>query len=301
MKKYVNNNRCNSAKYIFLIFLAICFLATGGIFVKLSPLPPINTGFYRVLFSIPMLLPFIKKSDLQSLSYKQVVIIVLAGAFLAGDLTFWNSSFSYTTVANSNLLVNLTPFTVIPVSYFLFKEKMTPKFLLGGLVTLLGVFVLMANKVTVSPERLLGDSMSLGASVFYAMFMITVYKLRDTVKSNVIMFLSAFGTLLVLAAVIFFTEGFYVPKNFEELWPLLALALVSQILGQGLLAYCLGKVNASLSSLITLSQPVVAALYAWVIFQEHLNLQSIIAIIITLTGVYLAKTQTSNKLVEEEI
>ncbi len=269
----MNNNRCNSAKYIFLIFLAICFLATGGIFVKLSPLPPINTGFYRVLFSIPMLLPFIKKSDLQSLSYKQVVTIVLAGAFLAGDLTFWNSSFSYTTVANSNLLVNLTPFTVIPVSYFLFKEKMTPKFLLGGLVTLLGVFVLMANKVTVSPERLLGDSMSLGASVFYAMFMITVYKLRDTVKSNVIMFLSAFGTLLVLAAVIFFTEGFYVPKNFEELWPLLALALVSQILGQGLLAYCLGKVNASLSSLITLSQPVVAALYAWVIFQEHLNLQ----------------------------
>ncbi|WP_045798050.1 DMT family transporter [Streptococcus equinus] len=297
----MNNNRCNSAKYIFLIFLAICFLATGGIFVKLSPLPPINTGFYRVLFSIPMLLPFIKKSDLQSLSYKQVVTIVLAGAFLAGDLTFWNSSFSYTTVANSNLLVNLTPFTVIPVSYFLFKEKMTPKFLLGGLVTLLGVFVLMANKVTVSPERLLGDSMSLGASVFYAMFMITVYKLRDTVKSNVIMFLSAFGTLLVLAAVIFVTEGFYVPKNFEELWPLLALALVSQILGQGLLAYCLGKVNASLSSLITLSQPVVAALYAWVIFQEHLNLQSIIAIIITLTGVYLAKTQTSNKLVEEEI
>lgn len=297
----MNNNRCNSAKYIFLIFLAICFLATGGIFVKLSPLPPINTGFYRVLFSIPMLLPFIKKSDLQSLSYKQVVTIVLAGAFLAGDLTFWNSSFSYTTVANSNLLVNLTPFTVIPVSYFLFKEKMTPKFLLGGLVTLLGVFVLMANKVTVSPERLLGDSMSLGASVFYAMFMITVYKLRDTVKSNVIMFLSAFGTLLVLAAVIFFTESFYVPKNFEELWPLLALALVSQILGQGLLAYCLGKVNASLSSLITLSQPVVAALYAWVIFQEHLNLQSIIAIIITLTGVYLAKTQTSNKFVEEEI
>lgn len=30
---------------------------------------------------------------------------------------------------------------------------MTPKFLLGGLVTLLGVFVVMANKVTVSPER----------------------------------------------------------------------------------------------------------------------------------------------------
>lgn len=71
--------------------------------------------------------------------------------------------------------------------------------------------------------------------------MITVYKLRDSVTSTIIMFINAFGTLLVLATVIFFTEGFYVPQYFGELWPLLALALVSQILGQGLLAYCLGK------------------------------------------------------------
>lgn len=274
----MKQNRTNDSKYIFLIFLAICFLATGGIFVKLSPLPPINTGFYRVLFSIPILMPFLKKSELQSLNRKQIATIVLAGAFLAGDLTLWNNSFSYTSVANANVLVNLTPFTVIPVSYFLFKEKMTTKFLFGGLVTLIGVLVLMSNKVSMSPDRLLGDSLSLGSSVFYAMFMITVYKLRDSVTSTIIMFISAFG----------------------ELWPLLALALVSQILGQGLLAYCLGKVNACLSSLITLSQPVVAALYAWVIFNENLNLQTVIAILITLTGVYLAKTQTTTNIAHEK-
>ena len=274
----MKQNRTNDSKYIFLIFLAICFLATGGIFVKLSPLPPINTGFYRVLFSIPILMPFLKKSELQSLNRKQIATIVLAGAFLAGDLTLWNNSFSYTSVANANVLVNLTPFTVIPVSYFLFKEKMTTKFLFGGLVTLIGVLVLMSNKVSMSPDRLLGDSLSLGSSVFYAMFMITVYKLRDSVTSTIIMFISAFG----------------------ELWPLLALALVSQILGQGLLAYCLGKVNACLSSLITLSQPVVAALYAWVIFNENLNLQTVIAILITLTGVYLAKSQTTTNIAHDK-
>ena len=286
----MKQNRTNNNKYIFLIFLAIYFLSTGGIFVKLSPLPPINTGFYCVLFSIPMLTPFFKKSELQALIRKQIATIILAGAFLARDLTLWNA----------NLLVNLNPFTVIPVSYFLFKEKMMPKFLFGGLITLIGVLVLMTNKVSMSPDRLLGDSLSLGSSIFYAMFMITVYKLRDSVTSTIIMFISAFGTLLVLATVIFFTEGFYVPQNFGELWPLLALALVSQILGQGLLAYCLGKANACLSSLITLSQPVVAALYAWVIFNESFNLQTIIAILITLTDVYLAKTQTSTNIAQEK-
>lgn len=293
----MKQNRTNNNKYILLIFLAIYFLSTGGIFVKLSPLPPINTGFYCVLFSIPMLTPFFKKSELQALIRKQIATIILAGAFLARDLTLWNSSFSYTSVANANLLVNLNLFNVIPVSYFLFKEKMMPKFLFGGLITLIGVLVLMTNKVSMSPDRLLGDSLSLGSSIFYAMFMITVYKLRDSVTSTIIMFISTFGTLLVLATVIFFTEGFYVPQNFGEL---LALALVSQILGQGLLAYCLGKANACLSSLITLSQPVVAALYAWVIFNESFNLQTIIAILITLTGVYLAKTQTSTNFAQEK-
>lgn len=190
----MKQNRTNNNKYIFLIFLAIYFLSTGGIFVKLSPLPPINTGFYCVLFSIPMLTPFFKKSELQALIRKQIATIILAGAFLARDLTLWNSSFSYTSVANANLLVNLNPFTVIPVSYFLFKEKMMPKFLFGGLITLIGVLVLMTNKVSMSPDRLLGDSLSLGSSIFYAMFMITVYKLRDSVTSTIIMFISAFGT-----------------------------------------------------------------------------------------------------------
>lgn len=286
------DKRTNPTRDVCLIFLAICFLATGGIFVKLSPLPPINTGFYRVLFSIPMLLPFLKKHELQ-LTGKQITTMILAGAFLAGDLALWNLSFYYTSVANANLLVNLTAFTVIPCSYFLFKEKITKQFLIGALITFLGVIFLMCNKVTLTPNRLLGDLMSLTTSFFYALFILTVYKLREHVSSNIIMFVSAFGSLIVLGITIVFTEGFYIPQNFSQLWPLLCLALVSQILGQGLLAYCLGRVNASLSSIITLAQPVVAALYAWIIFQEKLDTHSIIAIIITLIGVYLAKTQAS--------
>lgn len=119
----MKQNRTNDSKYIFLIFLAIYFLATGGIFVKLSPLPPINTGFYRVLFSIPMLMPFLKKSELQALNRKQITTIVLAGAFLAGDLTLWNNSFSYTSVANANVLVNLTPIHCYSSQLFPIQRK----------------------------------------------------------------------------------------------------------------------------------------------------------------------------------
>jgi drug/metabolite transporter (DMT)-like permease len=270
------------------MLLAICFLATGGIFVKMSELPPINTAFYRVLFSLPFLLPF-TFNKIAKVSKKEFLNILLAGAFLALDLTLWNISFQYTTVANANLLANLTPFTVIPIAYFIFKEKIPKFFFIGAIITVLGVVVLLFGKIQPSMDNFKGDILSFFTSIFYAGFIISVYKLRDSVGSDVIMTISAFGSLAVLAVVILFTEGFYFPYTMKELLPLIGLALISQIFGQGLLSFCLGKVNVSLSSIITLTQPAIAAIYSFVIFSEILSWMEITGIFVVLVGVYLAK------------
>lgn len=280
--------RKNETKYLLLIILAICFLATGGIFVKLSSLPPINTGFYRILFSIPILFPFAIKK-VKTVSKKELMLLLLSGAFLAGDLTLWNISFYFTTVANANLLANLVPITIIPVSYFLFKEKIHKNFLIGMGVIGIGIFFLMIGKVQPSIKSFQGDFMAFSTSIFYASFMLTVYKLRDKISSTIIMFVSAFGSIFVLAIVIGLTEGYYIPKNFHEIYPLLCLAIISQICGQGLLAFCLGRVNASLSSILVLSQPIIAAIYSYIIFSERLSIIEVMGIIISLVGIYIAK------------
>jgi drug/metabolite transporter (DMT)-like permease len=292
----MTHQRQNQTKYVLLIVLAVCFLATGGIFVKLSSLPPINTGFYRVLFSVPILLP-LSGRYLGKLTRKQILTMFAAGVFLALDLIFWNISFQYTTVANANLLANLTPFTVIPVSYFLFKEKINKNFIIGAIITLLGVILLMSTKISIHATSLSlkGDLLSLITSFFYAGFILTVYRLRDSVGSNVIMLVSSIGSLTTLAIAILLSEGFYLPKSVHDFLPLIGLALVSQIFGQGLLSFCLGKVNATISSVITLSQPVIAALYSFLIFSENLSVFECLAIFITLFGVYLAKSQSKRK------
>lgn len=73
--------RENNTKDIFLELLAVAFLATGGIFVKYSSLSPINTGFYRVLFSLPLLFPLAYK-NLKELRKKDVCILFLLEFFL---------------------------------------------------------------------------------------------------------------------------------------------------------------------------------------------------------------------------
>lgn len=291
MKQKIRNNE---SKDIFLELIAIVFLATGGIFVKLSSLGPINTGFYRVLFSIPLLYPLVR-TQLKTISKKDVLILLAAGVFLAGDIALWNLSFSYTSVANANLLTNLTPFTVVPLSYFLFKEKVPKLFLLGAGITILGVFILICGKVTPTAGNYFGDLLAFCASFFYGCFLIISYHLRDRISSSMIMFVSAFGsaaTLLVMAGL---AEGVQVPHGINELYPLLGLTICLQLIGHNLLAHCQGKINVNLSSIICLSQPVIASFYSFVLFSEKISVMEMLGIVIVIGGIFLVKAQYTKK------
>lgn len=275
-------------KNIFLVFLAVCFLATGGIFVKMSELPPINTGFYRVLLSLPLFLPFLGKKVLQ-VSKKDLLLIFLAGVFLAGDLILWNISFFYTSVANANLLANLVPLIIIPVSFFIYKERMSKKFFLGASISILGVIVLVSGKASFTSSSFYGDMLAFVTCIFYALFLLTVYKVRERVSTSIIMFISGIGAAVTIFIAMLFTEGIHIPSTTSAWLPLIALAIFSQILGQGLLSFCLGKVRASLSSILVLSQPIIAALYALAIFGEKITKIEVIGILITLIGVFVVK------------
>lgn len=283
--------RNNEFRHVVFILVAVSFLALGGIFVRLSILPPVSTGFYRMLIALPVLYP-LAISKVRKLSQKTVRKILLAGAFLGADLVIYNISFSYTSVANTTLLANLVIFTVVPVSFFIFKEKIPAKFLLSTLVTIGGVVILLSGKANPTGLSFLGDAMAIVASLFYAGYILMVYRLRDNVDVLSIMLLSSIGAGAVLLVAMLALEGVHIPMSLSALYPLLGLALLSQVCGQGLLSYALGKVTASLSSILVLTQPVIAALYAFALFHEALTLMEISGILIISFGIYLAKTSS---------
>lgn len=278
--------------YFFLTLLFVSFLATGGIFVKLSALGPINTGFYRVLFSILLLYPLFKIENAPKVGHNDKLLLYISGGFLAGDLILWNISFSYTTVANANLLANLVPFTIVPASYFLYKEKISKQFLIGLCLAIMGLFVLISGKQNINEGNIFGDTLAFITSIFYATFLLIVYKVRTRVSSIQVMYYSSYGSLIVLLFASLIIEGVSYPTIWTELWPLFGLAIFSQILGQGGLSYILGKISANMASMLVLMQPVISALYAYLIFNENLSLQEIFGIIIVIIGIFFAKSKS---------
>jgi drug/metabolite transporter (DMT)-like permease len=66
------------------------------------------------------------------------------------------------------------------------------------------------------------------------------------------------------------------------------LAIVCQVMGQGLLTYSLKQFSSGLVAVSMLTIPVLAAILAMLVFSEKLSLLNWLAFLVVLTGIYLA-------------
>lgn len=149
----------------------------------------------------------------------------------------------------------------------------------------------MSRKLNPNINNFKGDILVFITSIFYGLFLLVVSNIRKRVDTMIIIFMSGFGGALILFVAMFVIEGLHYPKNINEIFPLLGLVLVSQILGQG---YWIGKIDITLSSVLVLSQSIIAALYSYFIFRENLTFQETFGILIVLIEIYLAKIGNSN-------
>jgi drug/metabolite transporter (DMT)-like permease len=129
--------------------------------------------------------------------------------------------------------------------------------------------------------------------MFYAGYMLAIKAARDArISTARLMAWSTTITAVALLPVALLSPQPFLPAGPAGWLPLLALALISQVMGQGLIAYAFAHLPASLSSVSLLIQPVVAALAAWALFAEAVGPAQLLGGAIVLTGIWLAKKGT---------
>ncbi|MCI0526396.1 MAG: DMT family transporter, partial [Nitrospira sp.] len=80
-----------------------------------------------------------------------------------------------------------------------------------------------------------------------------------------------------------------IPFTLSGWLTLLALAWISQVCGQGLIAFALAHLPVSFSSVSLLVQPVAAAILAWLILDEVLTWWQGLGGLVVLAGIALAR------------
>ncbi len=275
---------------------ALMIGATGiglaPILVRLSEVGPVATAFYRLALAQPIIWLLLKREQTndtnEHIERRDFWCAGLAGLFFTADLSIWHWSLRLTTVANSTFVTNLTPFFVTIAAWLLFRERVSRRLLTGMLIAFCGGFLMVGESLHMEPRFLIGDLLALLAAVFYSGYLLVVKRLRRGRSTWYVMAwtgIFAAPTMFLVSAA---THETLLPQTLFGWGIVLALALVSQLGGQGMIAYGLAHLSASVSAVMLMWQPVVAALLAWWILHEALTPLRAIGGLVIIIGILAA-------------
>jgi drug/metabolite transporter (DMT)-like permease len=274
-----------------LLIGATC-IALSPIFVRVSEAGPTATAFWRVALAVPVLwiLYWVKPRPRTRRYGSKWLLLLAAGFAFAGDLAFWHTSIQLTSVANSTLLANLASIFVTLAAWIFLRQRPSRLFLAGLGSALIGVMLLVHTSLEFAPSGLAGDALGVVTAMFYAGYLLAVKALRDRGETTLhVMAVTSTVTAIILLPVALATGEPMFPSSATGWWILLGLALVSHAAGQGLIAYALAHLPAAFSSVSLLFQPVMAALFAWLLLREALVPLQVAGALIVLAGIYLAR------------
>ncbi len=286
------------------LFTGAAAIGFAPIFVRLSPLGPNATAFYRLMLALPVLWAWYgwerRRSGPSPLTRRQHLGLVAAGLFFAGDLCVWHAALGLTAVANATLLPNVAPVFVTIAGYLLFGERVSAAFLAGMGVALTGAGVLMGRSITLSMSQLGGDALALLTAVLYAGYIVAVGRLRSGLTTAAIMARSGTVSCVALLVVTLAAGEPLIPRQPAGWWVLAALALFSHAGGQSLIAYALAHLPASFSAVVLLLQPAVAAGLAWAILAEPVGWWQALGATVILAGIALTKRASVPPMIASE-
>lgn len=220
----------------------------------------------------------------------QWVLLGTVGLISIISLGLWATALEYTSVAKCMLLNNLTPIFTSLGSWLCFGKRFDGRFLVGLAIALAGAIFLSLEDLVGAEGFLIGDLYAIASAIFLGSYFLMVEQLRCRFSATtILLWRCALGSLLMLPFVLI-TEAQVFPTTLTAWLAVIGLGLVSEGLGQRLLADCMDKFSSSFIALFLLLEPIVSAILAWMIFMEGLSAVTWISFGVILTGIYLAKT-----------
>ncbi|MER1989555.1 DMT family transporter [Solibacillus isronensis] len=272
------------------IIIGVISVSLSAIFVKLSTADAGVIAFYRMLFSILIMLPwFLMKysNEIKVLSKRDWIFSSIAGVFLSFHFILWFESLNYTSVASSTVLVTMQPLFAFIGTYLFFKEKITLQTFIAGGIAILGSVLISWGDFQISGTALYGDILALIACALitgYLLFGQDVRKRLSLVTYTMVVY--SVSTITLFFYIIIKGESFGPYPAIDWMWFIL-LAIIPNLLGHNLFNWALKWTSTNVISIAILFEPVGAALLAIFIFNEYLTVSQIVGGLVVILGIML--------------
>lgn len=270
------------------VVIANVALAFGPWFVRLADVGPVAAAFWRIVLAAPILVAMAAATGwhIRRLSGGLLITLMLAGIAFAADLGSWHLGIVRTTLANATLFGNSATL-IFPIYGFIALRTAPTRTQAAALaLATAGGALLMGRSYSVDPRHLTGDLLCMLAGILYAVYFILMARARAAMPPLPALALSTLASVIPLIGFALLLGEKVMPEHWT---PLIGLALASQVLGQGMMIYALGKLSPLVIGIALLIQPVVAATVGWIAYDERLALADLAGALLVAAALVLVR------------
>jgi drug/metabolite transporter (DMT)-like permease len=265
--------------------------------IAVTELPPFFLASIR--FSVASVLIFIIAKVLGihlKITFNQLKNTIIAGFLF---LTFGNGvvvwALQYVDSGFTALEISAQPLVVLILMRILQGKKISSMSYIGVALGFIGIFLLVSQKEIISQEgQITGMLTIFVCMISWAYASIFVGK-ADLPKNHFVNtgYQMLAGSIMLAIVSLCLNETWSLPSTWEKdvQWSMLGLILFGSIIAFTAFNYLLKEVSPEKVATSTYVNPIIALVLGWWILDEHITLQSIIAAVILLTGVYFINTK----------
>lgn len=210
---------------------------------------------------------------------------VPAGALFGANMIFFVAGVKNTTVANATLIGALQPAITLVVAGRYFGETVTLREIACVALAIAGVAIVIVGSTGAPEWNLGGDFLAFMAVMTFTVYFLITKRARQTIGT--LEYMTGVHTVAAMVAVpvVLISGANLWDMTWADVGVILFIAFISGTGGQMVIGWAQRYVDVSLSSLMLLGVPVVAALAAWAMLGESLTAVQIIGGVITLTAI----------------
>jgi drug/metabolite transporter (DMT)-like permease len=271
---------------LILLLAMVSVSSTSLVIRSVATVPALVLAFWRMLTASGMLWSYSVIRPAGTLSSANKKRIIFAGIFLGCHFACFFLGVRNTSIANATLLGCMAPIFTVFISIFQ-KKKINKMTYVGLIVALIGGGIIQSGDLSLNNANLFGNSIALLSALFIAITFVLAEEIRQETNSIVYgrtLFFVASITVLLIAA----TAGDSI-LNFKagDIPWFLFLGLVPSIFGHNLLNYAVKYITPTAVSSVPLGEPIIASIFALLLFGETIPIGAILGGPVVLIGVYI--------------
>jgi len=274
------------ASTVFLLALGLVAISFSAMFIAWSSAPAGVIGMYRLWMAAALLLPAVWRERPRAQALRRMSGWLAASGVLLGlHFLFWIESLKLTSVASSLIILALEP-VFVWIGERLWRRSPAAWVDLASMaVAIAGAALAAAASAGLSRTGALGDLMSLLGTIAVSGYVLVGARARAEVPAwtyNACVFVVGGAVLAAANGCLGAPFWGYSARNWLLL---LALAVVSTILGHGIFNALLHRVPPTAIAMTVVGEPVVGSLLATVLLHQPITPLEAVGGAVCLTGV----------------